>query len=424
MLGRAHKAVDGAGLSAFRALIGAILTFSVLRFWAKGWIESIYIHPTFHFSYPGFGCATTPTEPVVYAVFAAMFAASVMLTVGLYPRFCAGVFFLTFTYAELWERATYLNHYYFVSLLALLLAFVPTAGFFSIRPDARQRVVAKLNYDVLRAFVSIVYFYAGFAKLNADWLFRGEPLHTWLKSYDSIFTFGGMVPLEWTAIAMSWGGALFDLTIWIFLLWEPTRKVAFLVAVGFHTTVGLLFPIGVFPVVMVAAITIFFAPHWPRLIRKLPVADTTKVTTVSPFATTAAAAFLLVQFVLPLRSFAYPGDVNWTDDGFKWSWRVMLVERVGALEYEVRTDQAIHRVNPRHALTEQQHHLLTVTPDMIVEYAHHLGERYREEGNVEVYAISSLAYNGRRSQAWVDPNRNLLKVSRTQFHDFILPMKD
>lgn len=54
-LERLNAARDGAGLGAFRVLFGALLCFSVARFWAYGWIDELYIRPDFHFTYFGFG---------------------------------------------------------------------------------------------------------------------------------------------------------------------------------------------------------------------------------------------------------------------------------------------------------------------------------------------------------------------------------
>ena len=39
--------------------------------------------------------------------------------------------------------------------------------------------------------------------------------------------------------------------------------------------------------------------------------------------------FFLLQIVLPLRYLAYPGPILWTEEGYRFAWRVMLVEKVG-----------------------------------------------------------------------------------------------
>ncbi|PWH09998.1 HTTM domain-containing protein, partial [Bacteroidetes bacterium SCGC AAA795-G10] len=43
-----------ATLAFFRVAFGSLMFFSVIRFWSKGWIESLYIKPNFHFKYFGF----------------------------------------------------------------------------------------------------------------------------------------------------------------------------------------------------------------------------------------------------------------------------------------------------------------------------------------------------------------------------------
>jgi hypothetical protein len=88
------------------------------------------------------------------------------------------VFAALFTYAELIDKATYLNHYYFVSLIALLLAFVPSSSVWSVdaRRTRRASTVSFGNYLLLRAQVAIVYLCAGVAKLDALLLHRPSDL--------------------------------------------------------------------------------------------------------------------------------------------------------------------------------------------------------------------------------------------------------
>ena len=37
-----------------RILFGALMFASLVRFWANGWIEKLYLEPLFHFSFYGF----------------------------------------------------------------------------------------------------------------------------------------------------------------------------------------------------------------------------------------------------------------------------------------------------------------------------------------------------------------------------------
>ena len=49
-----NQSTEAAPLAVFRILFGAIMVFSMLRFYAYGWIEKLYLEPAFHFSYYGF----------------------------------------------------------------------------------------------------------------------------------------------------------------------------------------------------------------------------------------------------------------------------------------------------------------------------------------------------------------------------------
>ena len=76
---------------------------------------------------------------------------------------------------------------------------------------------------MLRAQVAVVYVMAGLAKLNHDWLVRGEPMATWLASRTDVPVIGPLLDEPWAGVATSWAGVVFDLTIVGWLLWRRTR---------------------------------------------------------------------------------------------------------------------------------------------------------------------------------------------------------
>ena len=43
---------------------------------------------------------------------------------------------------------------------------------------------------------------------------------------------------------------------------------------------------------------------------------------------------------MPLRHLAYPGDVCWTEEGFRFAWHVMVMEKGGSVELHVRDVRA------------------------------------------------------------------------------------
>src|SRR5262249_43748824 len=105
-----HAPRDAAGLAAFRILFGALMLCSVVRFVANGWVADFFLAPSFHFTYFGFDWVRPFSPWAMYLHFAVMGLAAFSLMLGAWTRLSAAVFFATFTYAELLDKTTYLNH--------------------------------------------------------------------------------------------------------------------------------------------------------------------------------------------------------------------------------------------------------------------------------------------------------------------------
>jgi hypothetical protein len=140
-------------------------------------------------------------------------------------------------------------------------------------------------------------------------------------------------------------------------------------------------------------------------------------------------AWLALQVAVPLRFLAYPGWVNWTEEGFRFSWRVMLIEKTGRLEYRVVEPGSDKqwRVYPRHLLTPLQHKMLVTQPDMILEFAHELANRHEAKHGIRpaVYAESFVSLNGRPAQRMIDATMDLADEPLDTFahRPWILPLK-
>ena len=109
-----------APLAAFRILFGLMMFLSILRFWAYGWIDKLYIQPSFHFSYYGFDFIK-PIGQWTYLIFLICAVTALFVSIGYKYRISIITFFLSFTYIELMDKTTYLNHYYFISLVSFLM---------------------------------------------------------------------------------------------------------------------------------------------------------------------------------------------------------------------------------------------------------------------------------------------------------------
>ena len=134
--GALQQPLDIAALAAFRILFGGLMFVGTLRFMAQGWIERLYVEPGFHFKYWGFDAVPALPAPWMHAVFVLLVAAGACVALGLFYRVAIVTVFVAFTYVQLVDVTTYLNHYYLVSLLAALLAFVPAHRVWSL--DARR----------------------------------------------------------------------------------------------------------------------------------------------------------------------------------------------------------------------------------------------------------------------------------------------
>lgn len=416
-----------APLIVFRWAFGLLMAISILRFWLNGWIEKLYLEPGFHFSYYGFQWLK-PFGDATYVLFIICGLSALMLAIGWKYRLNASLFFISFTYIELMDKTTYLNHYYFVSLVAFIMIFMPAQRALSVDTGwSAKGLNIKLSnayYLPLLVLVSLVYFYAGLAKLNSDWLLRAQPLAIWLPGKYDLPLIGSLLEEKYLAYVFSWAGALYDLSV-PFLLWYPrSRKLALFLVITFHLLTRLLFPIGMFPFIMVLGACLFIDAQKQKafLLRLLPAArnkseQESTLLYPSQLWRFGFGLFIAFQLVWPWRYLAYPGELFWHEQGFRFSWRVMLMEKAGYVEYTVVDPETKRRfvVNNREFLSSFQEKQLSFQPDFILEFAHHLADYYQRQygiSNPEVYAEAYVALNGRPSRLYTDPNINLAACSR------------
>ncbi|TMM31068.1 HTTM domain-containing protein [Polaribacter aestuariivivens] len=431
-----------APLAVFRLLFGLMMFGSIIRFWANGWIDKLYIQPKFFFSYYGFEWIK-PLGNYTYLLFLVCGISSIFVAIGYKYRLAIITFFLSFTYIELMDKTTYLNHYYFISLLSFLLIFLPANAYFSV--DAFQKkkqfsYVPKWTIDSVKILLGIVYFYAGLAKINSDWLFRAMPLKIWLPSkYDLPFIGETIMQQDWFFYAMSWAGMLYDLAIPFLLLYKRTRLFAFFMVVFFHIFTRILFPIGMFPFIMIVSTLVFFDASLHekiiRFIRSYILKSKTIVQDFKEYHFLKAkrkgiilfvGSFLLLQILIPWRYLLYPGELFWTEEGYRFSWRVMLMEKAGSTNFKIvnlKTGSSFV-VDNTDFLTSFQEKQMSFQPDFILEYAHYLGDHFTKQGheNVGVFVESYVALNGRMSTKYINSKVDLFQKKQSFKHkEWVLP---
>ena len=345
------------------------------------------------------------------------------------------------------DKTTYLNHYYFISLLSFLMIFLPAAVYFSV--DAYRDSIKSYSHiprwtiDSVKLLLCIVYFYAGLAKLQPDWLIDAMPLKIWLPARYDIPLLGDLLQQTWVHYGFSWGGAIYDLTIPFLLLYKRTRVFAFAMVVIFHVLTRVLFPIGMFPYIMIVSALIFFEPNVHHTIlnwtSRLLNIDKSRFDIVNVLKYKKSGliklrngliiAFFALQILIPFRFLLYPGHLFWTEQGYRFSWRVMLMEKAGYANFKIVDAKSGKRfyVDNSDFLTAQQEKMMSTQPDMILQYAHYLGDHFRSQGhqNLEVFVESYVALNGETSRPFIDSNRNLIEIEEGFEHkDWILEWRD
>ena len=429
-------------LALYRIGFGILVMFSLARFALNGWIESLYLEPDFHFSYYGFSWVK-PIGIYTYLVFLICFSSALFVSIGYKYRFAIITLFLSFTYIELMDKTTYLNHYYLISCISFLMIFLPCASFFAV--DSKKNIkVPKWTIDSLKFLIVIVYIYAGLAKINSDWLLHAQPLKIWLRAKYTIPIIGEtLLQKDFSYYLFSWGGMIYDCIIPFLLLYKRTRYFAFFMVLVFHIMTRILFPpIGMFPYIMIFSCIIFFdnGVHkkildFIRSILKLKVKNDNKFDSHSSriikhrFILSILSLFFILQIIFPLRSIFYPGELLWTEQGYRFSWRVMLIEKAGYTTFKVvdNSSNKFQLVDNMEFLTPFQEKQMSFQPDMILEYAHYLGATFEKRGfkDVSVYADSYVTLNGRPSKRFIDPKVDLLKQKNDLKHKtWILPLKD
>ncbi len=440
--GRMDAPVHPAPLAVFRVLFGAVMLFSMFRLYAKGWVKSLYIQPDFHFSYYGFEWLPVPGPIGMYLLVGLVALSAVGIMLGLFYRASAVLFFLSFTYLELLDKAYYLNHYYFISIVAFLMILLPAHRYFSLdvvrRPEWKTDRIPVWALWTIRLQLGLVYCFAGIAKLEYDWLIRAQPLKTWLPAHGHLPLVGPLLEKTWVAYGFSWFGALYDLSVPFFLIFRKTRIWAYGAVVAFHLATAFLFPIGVFPYIMILLTLVFFpASFHEKMTRRLsPGGKRERMGENFPrmflprkLLFGILAVHFMLQVLIPWRFLFYPGELFWNEEGYRFSWRVMLTEKAGKAFFYIEDPQTggKEEVAPSEYLTPFQEKMMVTQPDMILQFAHHLEKRYQARGIEDpvVTVDSYVTLNGSGSRRFIDPGTDLSQ-ERAGFHhkEWVIPFRE
>ncbi|HEX8329566.1 MAG TPA: HTTM domain-containing protein [Hymenobacter sp.] len=389
-----------------------------------------YLAAPHHFTYL---LAPLPnlSAPVLYALYAVVIGSGLAVAAGWHYRVAAALLCVGCWWLFLLDSTTYINHHYLFCLVAGLLVAVPAHRAASL--DVRAGRVAPATTApawtryLLLGQLGVVYFFAGVAKLNPDWL-AARPLTVWLSHKSGWWLVGPLLTQPWLAWLMSYAGLALDLLVVPLLLWRPARPWAYGATAIFHLSNVVIFGLGTFPWFSLLMTALFFDPDFPRHLpgpvgrwfrRQVPVP--TEQAAVLPsrawqrLVVVGLTTYAAVQLALPLRHFLYPGQPHWTEEGHNFAWHMMLRSKTSTASFRVRLADGREELADLSTVVTPAQARFANHPDCILQVAHWLAAEYRAKGRPlsAVFVTSQVSLNGRPAQPLIAPDVNLLRYQPT-----------
>jgi len=425
--------VSNTNLVLFRIMFGFLLACHCFSQILNGTVKSIFIEPPFSFNFIGFDFLQPLPGNGMYYYFTLMGIFGLFVMMGAWYRISMFLFALMWTAVYLMQKSNYNNHYYLMLLLCWIMLFLPAHHRLSV-DSLRHKPILKTTcprwvYGLMIAQLFIVYTYAGIGKLSMDWL-SGRFISIRFSKLAIHGTLGSIYGNHFFQTLITYSGLIFDLLIIPLMCFKKTRWSAFFVALIFHLFNSFTFRIGIFPYLSIAMLIFFF--HSIRLPwineTKLSLDDENKVSpNHEKFIMYALLLYLAIQIWLPLRSHLFRGNVYWTEEGYRMSWRMMLRTKSGSVLFRVKDPASGKEWQIDPSKHFQPVHLmwLSGSPDIIWQYAQRIKKAYNRKGypDVEVHAIGQVSMNRYQSQPLIDPNCNLAAESWQPFlhSKWILP---
>lgn len=435
LMQRLQWPADNSALILFRIIFGFLLFYHCVYFIYSGKVYANFIEPPFTFTYIGFEWLQPLPGNGMYYYFGLMALLGLLIMLGAWYRFAMAGFTVLWALVYLMQKSNYNNHYYLILLLSMLMCFMPANRYCSVdvkrKPAMNSNSCPRFIPFLMMAQSAIMYFYAAISKLNADWL-SGKFIALQFARLHTRRVTGWLYANEYFQMLIVYGGFFFDLLIVPLLLWKRTRNYAFVLFCGFHIFNSYTFRIGIFPWLSIGLGLFFLDPAAIRQLfkNKPPFLNNSQPLQPVKYQTAAVyiiGIYLLLQALLPLRSAFYPGNVFWTEEGYRMSWKMMLRIKKGNVFFKITDpqsgqtwyDQPSDRFTPGHVQS------LAIAPDIIWQYAQRLKKEYAAKGypHAEVFAIDSVTLNSNPPRLLIDTTVNLAAVKWQHFNhsNWILP---
>lgn len=418
------KEIDNSPLIVFRIFFGFLVACESFGAILTGWVKRVLIDPQFTFSFIGFEWLQPLPGYGMYWYFITMgfFGLAIMLgyrykiAIICYTVLWAGAYFM--------QKTAYNNHYYLLFLISFLMIFFPANRYASM--DVKQKRVKEektMPYWISLLFiiqVAIVYVFASIAKLYPDWL-DGTFTRNLLADSTNKMILKELFLQKWFYMFIAYMGIIFDLLIVPLLLFKRTRIIALIASLSFHLFNAVFLEIGIFPFFALTFALFFYEPETIRRIflKKKPsvIGETLQPSFYGKkIVYFLMIPYLIVQLLLPIRHHFIEGDVLWTEEGHRLSWRMMLRERNGYIIIKIKDlktgQESIYNYGKN--LTDKQAHNLATKPDFIWQYCQRIKKEYKGKP-IAIYIDCKNSINRKEYKTLIDPTFDMAKAEWDYF---------
>ncbi len=422
---KALQPVDNAPLIIFRIFFGFLFACESFGAIATGWVRINMVDVKFTFSHIYMDFLQVLVGPQMYVYFFVMGLASLAVMLGYRYKWTMPLLTLLWAGTYFLQKTSYNNHYYLLMIICVYMCFLPAASYKSLDVKAnrvKEEVSMPLYFNWIFIFqVSVLYVYGTIAKFYPDWL-DGTFTEIMYQSANIPDFFKTIFTQKEFYMLIAYMGIIFDGLIVPALLWKRTRTLALIASLIFHLFNSVTLHIGIFPY-FALTFALFFYPS--DQIRRIFLKKKPAVEQKEHFATPQLskpvlgflAVFMFIQFALPLRQHFIAGDILWTDEAHRLSWRMMLRSRGGYTTFivEDKATKKRHFYTTEGVLSSKQEARLN-TSDMIWQMAQYIKKEYAAKGvDVAVYADTWVSINGRDYSRYIDENVDLASVPWNYF---------
>ena len=427
--------IDNSQIIIWRIFFGLLMMVECWGAIATGWVKETFVEPDFTFSFIGFEWTHFLLGDTMYYIFIFLGFLGLMIMLGAFYRISSLLFAIGWSLVYFMQKEHYNNHYYLVMLISWFMVFIPAHRYKSVDTLIWPKIRTNITYFwtqlifILQLF--IVYTYAAVAKLYPGWMngdflmVRYRGLARWLEQNIEWQPLTEFVYSREFAKIFSWTGFWFDLLIVPLLLWKRTRIPALCAALFFHIFNSVTLHIGIFPYFALALSIFFFKPETIRQAffknKSTYLPDSYELKPKFRSHKLFSLIFVLYfiwQIYLPLRHWHIPGDVLWTEEGHRLSWRMMLRTKSATAMFTVKDNATGEKftVSLNDEMTTLQASRVISHPDMMWQFAQRLKNKYSEEGrDISVYVRSHISVNGGPFYEYTDSTVDIASVKWKYF---------